>query len=74
MKTFSQESAFDLCATTILDAIEEAWAITPEMRPNGRHRTHETLKNLLAYFCIPRNGPLTVEELEEQLRVRGVSQ
>jgi len=61
---------FDACADLILSTLEEAFSI---VCVGDRDHVKRTIVNLLGYYCVPRSGDLTVDELTEQLRVRGFS-
>lgn len=61
--------SFDRCADAILDSVEEAFGVKSKM---GREISKRAIINMLVHFCIPREGDLSVKDLTEQLRVRGV--
>lgn len=57
-------NAFDRCADLILDGVEDAFQIKA---PNGRAGAHRTIVDVLAYYCVPKRGEATLEQVERQL-------
>ncbi len=63
---FTSESAFSRCADVILDALEDVFDTEPK---TGRSETKTALINLLAYFCAPLKGEMSITEHEKQIEV-----
>jgi len=60
--------AFENAARVILRGIEDAFEISP-ITEAGRDRVLRTIVNVLGYYCLPKNGPTSIEDLREQVRL-----